>query len=569
MPDSLSLPAPVPAVPAAVLTIADVIAIVTAHPDLESTRRADLASGLRTMCRALNIEPESLVANVRDISRRLAKVSPASIGVTHRRWSNVWKLVLAALRLAGVHALPGRYREPLPPQWEALRSKLKTQQDKARLSKFMGFCAAGGILPSAVTAETFAMFQFEIENNSLVKRPAAVAREARLTWNAAADDIPGWPQLRVAVPNRRHDFAYPEQDFPEPFRASVNAYLTKRANPDVFAEDYCRPMSQITLKQRRQHILMIATALVMSGFPIGKITSLAVLTVPANAEAALRFLFERAKGEKTPTVARLADLLVTIAKRQADFTGPQLERLRTIARNLRPKSQGFTEKNRAFIRQFADPRKYRSLSDVPCRLIRRARRFPAGSRRAAELVAYAAALQIELVLPLRAEDLTTLKGDEHLLRQGKTTLISLTAHKNGCTVDAELPAEAANIIDLYKRDYRPRLAAPGSPWLFPGEEGGRRQTGGFAAQLSRIIYSETGIKMTLHQFRHLAAWIYLRAHPDDFETIRRLLGHKSVATTIRFYQEMEKLTASRRYNEIATGLVAEQGFGTLNLRSQP
>ena len=67
--------------------------------------------------------------------------------------------------------------------------------------------------------------------------------------------------------------------------------------------------------------------------------------------------------------------------------------------------------------------------------------------------------------------------------------------------------------------------------------------------------------MTMHQFRHLAAWIYLRAHPGDYETVRRLLGHKNVATTIRFYQEMEKLTASRRYNEIVTELVVEQGFG--------
>ena len=57
MPDSPNLPAPVAAVPAAVLTIADVIALVMADPNLEPTRRADLASALRTMCRALKTEP--------------------------------------------------------------------------------------------------------------------------------------------------------------------------------------------------------------------------------------------------------------------------------------------------------------------------------------------------------------------------------------------------------------------------------------------------------------------------------------------------------------------------------
>jgi hypothetical protein len=467
MPDSLNLPAPVAAVPAAVLTIADVIALVMAHPDLEPARRADLASALRTMCRALTTEPESLVANLRDIRKRLAKVSPISIGVTPGHWSNVRNLVLAALRLAGIRALPGRYREPLPPAWEALRALLPSDPSKSRVSRLMGFCAANGIAPGAVTEQTFALFQVEIENNSLVKRPAAVVHEARLTWNAAADDIPGWPQLRVAVPNRRRDFAYCEEDFPEPFRVSVSAYLTKRANPDVFAEDYCRPMSEITLKQRRQHILMIATALVMSGFPIGNTTSLAILTEPVNAEAALRFLFERAGGKQTAFVARLADLLATVAKHHVGLTGRQLDRLRAFARNLRPKSQGFTEKNRAFIRQFADRHKYQALANLPSKLIHRAKCCSTGSRRGAELAACAAALQIELVLPLRAEDLTTLKGDEHLLRQGKTILITLAAHKNGCTVDAELPAEAAKIIDLYRRDYRPRLAAPGLALALP------------------------------------------------------------------------------------------------------
>jgi hypothetical protein len=304
MPDSPNLPAPVAAVPAAVLTIADVIALVMADPNLESTRRADLASALRTMCRALKTEPESLVANLRDISKRLAKVSPASIGVTPGRWSNVRNLVRAALRLAGIRALPGRYREPLPPAWEALRALLPSDPSKSRVSRLMGFCAANGIAPGAVTEETFALFQSEIENNSLVKRPAAVLHDARLTWNGAADDIPGWPQLRVEVPSRRRDFAYFEEDFPKPFRVSVCDYLTKRANPDVFAEDYCRPMS---------------------------------------------------------------------------------------------------EKNRAFIRQFADRRKYQALANLPGNLIRRAKRCPTGSRRAAELAAYAVAFQVELVIPLRPD----------------------------------------------------------------------------------------------------------------------------------------------------------------------
>jgi integrase len=547
--------------PAAVMTIADLIALVMAHPDLKPARRADITSALRTMCRALKTEPECLVANLRDISKRLAKVSPVSIGVTRGRWSNVRNLVLAALRLVGIRALPGRYREPLPPAWEALRAQLPSDPSKSRVSRFMGFCGANGIAPGAVTKETFSQFQSAVENDSLVPRPTAVIRDTGVGWNEAADTIPGWPQLRVEVPSRRRDFAYPEEDFPEPFQASLNTYFTKRTNPDVFADDYCRPMSEITLKQRRQHIIMIATALVMSGFPIGNITSLAVLAEPANAEEALRFLFERAGGKLTPFVARLADLLVTIAKHHIGLKGPQLERLRGFARNLRPKSQGFAERNRAFLRQVADPRALQALLSLPFDLVRKAEREGVKGRRTAVLVEMAVAVALELVIPLRADDLAGFRIDQHLHYHGEAVLISITAAKNGSIVDAEVPPKVTRLFNLFLRDCRPQLAGPDSPWLFPGEKGGRRQTSGFSGQVTRTIFRETGIKMTMHQFRHLAAWIYLKEHPGDYETVRQLLGHRNVATTIRFYQELEKLMASRRYNEIVTRLVAGQGFG--------
>jgi integrase len=53
--------------------------------------------------------------------------------------------------------------------------------------------------------------------------------------------------------------------------------------------------------------------------------------------------------------------------------------------------------------------------------------------------------------------------------------------------------------------------------------------------------------ITPHQFRHLAAKLYLDEHPEGFETVRRLLGHKSIETTMRFYRELEAALASKRY----------------------
>jgi len=41
----------------------------------------------------------------------------------------------------------------------------------------------------------------------------------------------------------------------------------------------------------------------------------------------------------------------------------------------------------------------------------------------------------------------------------------------------------------------------------------------------------------------------LQANPGDYETVRRLLGHKSVDTTMTFYAEFEALAARRLYTD--------------------
>ncbi len=56
--------------------------------------------------------------------------------------------------------------------------------------------------------------------------------------------------------------------------------------------------------------------------------------------------------------------------------------------------------------------------------------------------------------------------------------------------------------------------------------------------------------MNPHLFRHFAGWNYLKAHPGDYETVRQLLGHKSINTTIVFYTGIEVIAAHERYDEL-------------------
>jgi integrase len=43
------------------------------------------------------------------------------------------------------------------------------------------------------------------------------------------------------------------------------------------------------------------------------------------------------------------------------------------------------------------------------------------------------------------------------------------------------------------------------------------------------------LKLTPHQFRHLAAKIVLDANAGAYELVRQLLGHKNLKTTTNFY----------------------------------
>src|SRR6185312_1962438 len=74
------------------VTIADVIARIRADEALSPRRRDDLCSALRTMTRALDLDPSALPADPRTLRQKLSQLSPAAAGVSARRWKNIRSL---------------------------------------------------------------------------------------------------------------------------------------------------------------------------------------------------------------------------------------------------------------------------------------------------------------------------------------------------------------------------------------------------------------------------------------------------------------------------------------------
>ena len=70
-----------------------------------------------------------------------------------------------------------------------------------------------------------------------------------------------------------------------------------------------------------------------------------------------------------------------------------------------------------------------------------------------------------------------------------------------------------------------------------------------SSQISSAVFRETGLKVHVHQFRHLAAKLHLDHRPGEYESVRRILGHKSIDTTTRAYTGLETASAVRHYDQ--------------------
>jgi integrase len=90
---------------------------------------------------------------------------------------------------------------------------------------------------------------------------------------------------------------------------------------------------------------------------------------------------------------------------------------------------------------------------------------------------------------------------------------------------------------------RARLRADGSAKIRPGAPPGG-VVGPF--EVRRWTFCEC---LTPHQYRHAAAAIIIKT-TQDYELARRVLGHKSLQTTTKFYLGLESAHATERFGDI-------------------
>ena len=229
-----------------------------------------------------------------------------------------------------------------------------------------------------------------------------------------------------------------------------------------------------------------------------------------------------------------------------------LERLTRVAAKVSVDCRGMTAKNRERLRAFNDEDAVQAFLTLPARLREMADAGTLKPRRAAILAQMAVAIEILQMAPIRRQNLAELELGRDLKSLGGRTYLIVPSHrvKNNTTLDFELPEETVALIDWYVAKHRPALLNQSCDALFPGRSGGPKAKQTLGMQITDTVFKYTGLRVNTHLFRHVGAKLYLDARPGEYEPLRRLLGHRSIATTTGYYTGAETAQAVKRFDDV-------------------
>lgn len=535
-------------------TLDAVVQAILAENDISLRRRQEMASAVRVMSRLLGQPAADVLADPQLLRGRIAQITAVGAGLSPARWRNVKSLFNSALTITGASTMGRRSKAALRPEWRELLARMSDRYDRAKLSKLARFCTLRALTPEQVTDAVLTAFG-EMLMRSTVERPKQVHRDACLTWNRMVDRVNGWPPVLLTVPENARTYAMPLGAYAPSFGTDLQAYLDRRAGKDLFG-DTLAPASGVTLRCQRIWLLELASALVLSDYDVSSIRSLADLVTVDAAKHALTFFWQRNGKRKTGQLHNFARLIVDVAKHWVKVPADHLEALKKLRVQVDPGRGEMTERNRSRLRVFDDQVNLDRLINLPESIMRPFARLPNPSYNDAVRAQTALAIAIELVAPLRAKNLAGLRLDRHIVRSrpGPGAVIHLVLPsgevKNKQPLEFELPPDVVRILESYLQRFRPLLVTDGSSYLFPARQGGAKTPAQLAAQIKRDIKKGIGLTVNAHLFRHVCAYLFLKAHPGDYETVRLLLGHTNLATTVRAYCGLERSDAVRRYDSL-------------------
>jgi integrase len=539
-------------------SFADAIATIEKAEALPQSKRTHWSCSLRNVAKALDRPPESIASRWGAVALQINLLHHANSGVAWKTLANHKANAKAALFwFRNEQGLPGR-GTPLDPEWKKLRRRLKDRSRLAKLSGLIRYCSLKGLKPKALDeAVVDGYMAYRKETTALAVNNKARRAIAR-AWNASRT-IEGWPQQELIEPPLKPKEGPSWKDFPQQLQNEVETHLkfltTHRRSRDG---KRLRPCKASTLRTRRTDLISFAKKAARLGIPIESLSSLSVLLAPKIVDRVLDAEWEQNGSEPKTSTIDLSKKLVAVARSAGCLTAEQLGELDDKRAALEQyRKDGLTTKNLKLIRQVLNSEVWARVINCPDELMRRARSLKDQAPvKAAVTAQIAAAVAILTSAPVRAANLASIRLGENLIKPGgpDAPYRLVFPHydvKNRVDLEFELDDFVTAVIDEYVHDYRPVLMRGRTEeWLFPGETGGFKDAHFLGIQVTERIQKVTGLRITLHQYRHAAAAVYLKEHPGDYETVRRFLGHRNIRTTVNFYCGLETTQATRLLGDV-------------------
>jgi hypothetical protein len=535
----------------------DLFATIEQAAELSEQRRRHWVCSLRQTAKWLGRPPTVIPARWHSVRIAVGQLHQASLGVTAKTLANHKSNIRAALRWFGSdHDMPQQGAR-LSSQWTRFRDGLD-KPTRARLYCLIRYSSTRGIAPSSVDDKTFEDYwRYRIETTDRASNNTARRFMAR-AWNACAAALEGWPLQQLAEPPLK--VTEPAWDaFPKGLRKDIDDYFAGLARPHRSLNGkHIQGCSPGTIRTRRAELVAMARMAVRLGVPIESLASFAALLKPDVVELVIDAYWQKNGAEPKTGTIDLGWKVLRMARETNCLDQAELDRLDEMRVALEQhRREGLTQKNLQLIRQVLTDGVWSEVVSLPNLLMQQARaakdHAPIKAAISAQL---AVAVAILTFAPIRLHNLISIELGQNLIKPGGLNtpywlVFPLYDVKNRVDLNFQFDQALTDLIDEYVHEFRPALLrGANASWLFPGE-GGQPKTGlMFSKQITVRIQKAMGVRITTHQFRHAAAAIYLKHRPGDYETVRRLLGHRDVQTTIRFYCGLETMAATKQFGKI-------------------
>jgi hypothetical protein len=539
-------------------SFADAIAAITADMNLPEETRRHWRSSLTGIAKAFDQPLELITARYSAVRARMAALNHLPLGWVPKTLANHRSNAKAALIWFAreTDALP--HGVPLSPAWDRLRIQLTDPSGRYRLMPLMRFCSGVQIEPAAVDEAVIDRYMgFRARTTTRASDTAARRILARL-WNTGIGQIDGWPQLRLIEPQVKSAEGPTWEDFPTGLREDIKSYLAGldriRRNK---AGQRIRPCKPSTINTRRRELVAAVRMAVNVGVSLANLTSLTALIHPDVAGQILDAYWKKDGDVPKTYTINLVCRFVAIAHDIGGLDEDALRRLGDLRFTLEEhREDGMTPKNLALIRSVLTDGVWSRVVNLPELLMQQARRQRHAPVKAAVLAQIAVAVAILTVAPIRLGNLAGIRLGENLTKPGGPgsnywLLFAKYEVKNRQPLQFKIDDTVTAYVNEYVHDFRPALIrGSNADWLFPGVAGEHKEKISFSTQIVDRIQKSTGLRITVHQFRHAAGALILKHRPGEYELVRRILGHKSAETTKRFYLSLETTQASEIFTDI-------------------